>query len=124
IDLPLLLNYQLNKDYFITLGPSVAYLASYYEEINYINYTGAYHFNPLEYGVNFGLGKKIKNNFFVEVRTSNSINAIRSYGSFTSTVFYPNPVARFFNRGFYNNILTLFVSYKINLKKKISEQSK
>lgn len=124
IDLPLLFRYQLNKDYFISVGPSVAYLADYYEEINYINYTGAYHFNPFEYGVNFGLGKKIKEKFSVEVRTSNSINAIRSYGNFVSTVFYPNPVARFFNRGFYNNILTIFVAYKIDLKKKTSEQSK
>jgi hypothetical protein len=122
IDLPLLFNYKLNKDYFITLGPSAAYLASYYEEINYVNYTGSYHFNSLEYGVNFGLGKIIKDKFYVEVRTSNSIAPIRSYGNFQSTVFYPNPVAQFFNKGFYNNILTIFLSYKFSLKKKTSEQ--
>lgn len=122
VDLPLLFNYKLNKDYFITLGPSVAYLASYYEEINYINYTGSYHFNSFEYGVNFGLGKIIKNKFYVEVRSSNSVAPIRSYGNFQSTVFYPNPIARFFNKGFYNNILTIFVSYKLGLKKKTSEQ--
>jgi hypothetical protein len=122
IDLPLSFNYLLNKEYFITLGPSVAYLAGYYEEINYVNYTGEYHFNSLEYGINAGLGKKIKEKFFVEVRTSNSIASIRPYGNFVSTVFYPNPVAQFFNKGFYNNILTFFISYQLNLKKKTSEQ--
>ncbi|MBA3665317.1 MAG: PorT family protein [Bacteroidetes bacterium] len=122
IDLPFSLNYQLNKDYFITLGPSIAYLASYYEEINYVNYTGSYNFNKFEYGVNLGLGKKIKERFFVEVRTSNSIYPIRGYGGFTSTVFYPNPIAQFFNKGFYNNVLTIFASYKLTLKKKTSAQ--
>ncbi|MCW3077610.1 MAG: hypothetical protein JWO32_2219 [Bacteroidetes bacterium] len=121
LDLPLSFNYQLNKDYFISLGPSLAYLISYYEEINYTNYTGSYHFNTFEYGVNFGLGKKIKEKYFFEVRTSNSISPIRGYGGFTSNVFYPNPVAQFFNKGFYNNILTFFISYKFNLKKQTSE---
>lgn len=122
IDLPLSFNFLLNKSYFISFGPSLAYLVSYYEEIDYVNYTGAYNFKPFEYGVNFGLGKNIKEKFSVEVRTSNSIAPIRTYGSFTSTVFYPNPVAQFFNQGFYNNILTLFLSYKLSLKKRTSEQ--
>lgn len=121
LDIPLSFKFLLNKNYFITLGPSFAYLISYYEEIDYVNYTGAYKFRDFEYGVNFGLGKKIKERFAVEVRSSNSIAPIRTYGSFTSTVFYPNPVAQFFNQGFYNNVLTLMVSYKINLKKQTSE---
>ncbi len=121
IDLPLLLRYQLNKDYFISLGPSIAYLAGYSEEINYINYSGSYPFNSFEYGINFGLGKKIKDKFFVEVRTSNSFIPIRGYGGFTSNVYYSNIIAQAFNKGFYNNILTLLVSYKIDFKTKTNE---
>jgi len=122
IDLPLSLRYHLNKDYFITLGPSIGYMFNYSEWVNYTNFTGAYDFNPLEVGVNFGLGKKIKEKFSVEVRTSNSVIPIRDYGGWTSTVFYPNPVAQFFNKGLYNNVLTLFVAYKLDLKRKTREQ--
>lgn len=121
LDIPLSFKFLVNKNYFITLGPSLAYLISYYEEIDYVDYTGAYKFQDFEYGINVGLGKKIKEKFAVEVRSSNSIAPIRTYGTFTSTVFYPNPVAQFFNKGFYNNLLTLMVTYKINLKKQTSE---
>lgn len=118
IDLPLSFRFNVNPRYFITLGPSVAYLVSYKENINYTDYTGQYHFNNFEIGVNIGLGRKIKEKFFVEVRCSNSITPIRDYGTIANLVFYPNPVARFFNKGLYNNILTLMVSYTIDLKKK------
>ena len=118
IDMPVLFHYMVNPKYFITLGPSLAYLVSYKENINYTDRTGQYHFNKTEIGVNVGLGRKIKNNFFIEVRSSNSITAIRSYGVVANLVFFPNPVARFFNKGFYNNILTLLVSYKLDFKKR------
>ena len=118
IDIPVLLRYQANPTYFITLGPSVAYLINYTEEINYINYTGAYPFNKFEYAANFGLGRKIKDKYCVEVRSSNSVTPIRGFGAFTNSVFFPNQAARFFNRGFYNIILTLMFSYNIDIKKK------
>lgn len=119
IDIPLLLRYKLNSTYFISLGPSVAYLFNYSEVIDYINYTNVYKFKAFETGINIGLGRKIiKNKFFVEVRSSNSISSIRNYGQIANLVFYPNPVARFFNKGFYNNILTLLFSYTLDIKKK------
>lgn len=118
IDLPLSFRYYLNKDYFVTGGPSMAFLASYREETERGNWTGVYPFETFEYGINFGLGKKIKDKFFFEVRTSNSLLPVRSYGVIANLVFYPNPVARFFNRGLYNNVLTFFIAYKIDLKKK------
>jgi hypothetical protein len=123
IDLHLLLRYKLNPVYFITVGPSLAYLINYNENIDYVDFTGAYKFNKFETGVNIGLGRKmLKDKFFVEVRSSNSITSIRDYGQFANLVFYPNPVARFFNKGFYNNILTLMFSYNIDLKKKSETQ--
>ncbi|PBQ30356.1 hypothetical protein CNR22_00785 [Sphingobacteriaceae bacterium] len=112
IDLPLSLRYMLNKRYFITLGPSLAYLINYNEDINYSNFTGMYTFKKYEMGVNIGLGRTVIRNLSVEVRCSNSITAIREYG-IASSVYYSNPVARFFNKGFYNNILTLMLSYKL-----------
>jgi hypothetical protein len=121
IDMPLSFRYQLNPAYFITLGPAVAYLLSYSEENELSNITGQYEFNKFETGINIGLGRKIKNKFYVEVRSSNSIQPIRGYGVRASGVFYPNPVARFFNQGLYNNILTLLVTYKLNFQKKHNE---
>ncbi|MBA3680849.1 MAG: PorT family protein [Bacteroidetes bacterium] len=122
IDLPLSFKFNVNPKYFITLGPSIAYLVSYKEYIDFVDYTGQYRFNRFETGVNIGLGRKIKEKFSVEVRCSNSITSVRDYGVLANQVFYPNPVARFFNKGFYNNILTLMFSYNIDFKNKSEEQ--
>ena len=123
IDIPVLFRFKVNPAYFITLGPSIAYLVNYNENINYVDFTGAYKFNKFETGVNIGLGRKLlKDKFFVEVRSSNSITPTREYGQIANLVFYPNPVARFFNKGFYNNILTLMFSYNIDFKKKSETQ--
>jgi hypothetical protein len=122
IDLPVLYKGYLNKEYFVTLGPSVGFLASYREATELGDWTGDYPFEKFEYGVNFGLGKKIKDRWFVEVRSSNSVLPTRSYGVIANQVFFPNAIARFFNKGLYNNLLTFFVSYKFSLKKQNREQ--
>ena len=117
VELPLIAKYQLNSVYFASIGPSLAYLINYNENINYVDFTGYYQFNKFETGINFGLGRSIiKNKFLLEIRSSNSFMPIREYGQIANLVFYTNPVARFFNKGLYNNILTLIVSYKINFK--------
>lgn len=118
IDMPLSLRYAVNSNYFITLGPSVGYLIGHKEVINYIDRTADSKFNKFEVGINFGLGRKINDKFSIEVRTSNSIRPVRSYGLAANMAYFPNPVARFFNKGFYNNILTLLVTYTLNFKKK------
>lgn len=122
IDLPLSFRYQVNDNYFITLGPSVAYLISYTEETERGDFTGEFPFDKFEAGVNFALGRKINERFSIELRSSNSVTPVRSYGILANLVYYPNPVARFFNRGLYSNLLSLFVSYQLDLKKKTGEQ--
>lgn len=117
IDIPLSLRYMLNPRYFLTLGPSIAYLINYNENIDYTDFTGFYEFKKYEVGLNIGLGRTVKDKLSVEVRCSNSITSVRDYG-IVSNVFYPNPVARFFNKGFYNNILTLMLSYQLDFSKK------
>ena len=118
IDIPVSFRYMLNTRYFVTAGPSLAYLVGYSENINYTDQTGLYPFKKLELGLNVGLGRKIKGNFSFELRCSNSIATVRSYGVVANLVFFPNPVARFFNKGFYNNILTFIFSYQLNFKRK------
>ncbi|MBA2611130.1 MAG: PorT family protein [Bacteroidetes bacterium] len=123
VDIPVLLKFNLNPVYFISLGPSVGYLVSYSENKNYVDYTGMYPFNKFDAGFNIGLGRKmVKDKFFVEVRSSNSFLPIRNYGPIANQIYYPNVIARFFNKGLYNNVLTLMFSYKIDYKKKSEEQ--
>ena len=121
LEVPLLLHYRVSSAYYFCLGPSLAYLISYYEDINNTNVTGLAKFNKLEGGINIGLGRRIKEKIFIELRSSNSLTPIRDYGKIASLVFYPNPVARFFNKGLYNNILTLLFTYKLDLKRKSGE---
>jgi hypothetical protein len=121
IEVPVLLKAQLNSKYFIALGPSVGYLVNYNVHLNNIDYSSLYTFEKLEYSVNFGLGRRIKGNWLVEVRTSNSFLPILKYGRAANMVYFPNIVARSFNKGLYNNILTAFVIYEIHPKKKTSE---
>jgi hypothetical protein len=118
LDLPLSFRYHVNPKYFITLGPSVAYLISYREANQLGDWTGQWPFNKFEGGVNIGLGRIIKDRLSVEIRSSNSVTPIRDYGQIANLVFYPNPVARFFNKGLYNNLLTLMFTYRLNLKRK------
>jgi hypothetical protein len=120
IDLPLSLRYAVNSKYFITLGPSIAYLINHQEDENYVDRSSAYKYNSTEIGINFGLGRKIKEKFFIEVRSSNSLTAIRSIPN--NYIYYNNPIARFFNKGYYNNILSIFLTYKIELKKNREQQ--
>ena len=118
VELPLLLNVKANSKYFITLGPSFAYLFNYKAKINGIDYSDLYNFNKFEYALNFGLGRKIKDKWLVEVRTNNSFLPILNYGQTANLVFFPNPVARFFNKGLYNNILSAYIIYEIHPRKK------
>ncbi|MDI9342564.1 MAG: outer membrane beta-barrel protein [Sediminibacterium sp.] len=119
LECPLLLNYNLNKDYFVTLGGSGAYLINYREDNETGNLTGLYPFKNIEYALSFGLGRHIGKKLSVEVRSSNSVVAIRPYGIQATNVFFPNPVARYFNKGLYNNILLINIHYHLTFTKTI-----
>jgi hypothetical protein len=60
----------------------------------------------------------IKDNWQIEVRSGNSFLPVRNYGIAANNIFFPNAVARFFNKGLYNNILSVSVLYQLKLKKK------
>jgi len=118
LEIPVLLNVQLNQRYFMTIGPSIGYLLNFNASLNGIDYSSLYTFEKFEYASNFGLGRRMKGNFLVEVRTNNSFMPILKYGRAANAVYFPNPVARFFNKGLYNNILSAFIIYEIHPKKK------
>lgn len=58
VDMPLTIQFYLNKDYFFTCGPSLALLINYTEVMNGSNFSGVYPFNFTDVGINSGLGKK------------------------------------------------------------------
>lgn len=112
LEMPLLFRMMVNSKYFLTGGASLAYLISYTEATETGSWNGVYPFNKLEVSVNAGLGYEYNKRIAFEVRSNNSVAPIRSYGRIANLVFYPNPVARFFNKGLYSNLVTLIISYK------------
>jgi hypothetical protein len=121
VDLPLSLRYQATKSYFLTAGLSFAYLITYKEEILNADMSKYSRFEKTETGLNFGIGKQLKKGFSIEVRSCNSITSVRRYGIAATGVYYNNPIARFFNKGFYNNLLTIFAAYQLSQKKHDAE---
>jgi hypothetical protein len=122
IEIPLLLNYKLNERYFLTLGPSLGYLFKFNVNYNGANINYRYPFNSFEYSANFGLGRRMKGNWLVEVRSNNSFLPILDFGKIVNnTVYFPSPVARFSRKGMYSNILTAYIIYEIHPKKKTGE---
>lgn len=113
LEVPFLFRMMLNTKYFLTGGASLAYLLSYTEATETGSWNGVYPFNKLEISLNAGLGYAYTKRIAFEVRSNNSVAPIRNYGRIANLVFYPNPVARFFNKGLYNNIISIIVSYKI-----------
>ncbi|MCC6372468.1 MAG: PorT family protein [Bacteroidia bacterium] len=122
IDLPLSYRFIFHPDYFVTGGLSFAYLINYNENINNANMSAYSNFNKTEIGLNGGIGRRIKNGLSVELRTCNSIVAIRNYGQAATLVYYNNPIARFFNKGFYNNLLSLFFTYQLGQQQQSGKQ--
>lgn len=122
VDLPLSFRYELNQRYFITGGGSFAYLISYNENWDNVDMSAYSSYNKTEIGLNIGLGARLKKGFSVEVRSSNSVTPIRNYGIAATLVYYNNPIARFFNKGFYSNLITAMLTYTIEKKKKNEEQ--
>lgn len=114
VEVPLLLRWQPNK-FFFTLGGSYAYLINYYEASEIGELTGMHPFRSTEYSLNTGLGMMMTPKIAVEVRFNNSVVNIRPFTGFRP--YYNNPLARYFNKGSYNNIIQIAFTYKITSKK-------
>lgn len=120
LELPLLFTYTYKK-LMIDVGASAGYLISYHEANESGDITGYNPFKKMEYSVKGGIGYKINERWFANLRSSNSFITIRPY-QVPSTVYYNNIVARTFNKGLYNNILELTLGYKIKQRDKSEQQ--
>jgi hypothetical protein len=117
IEVPLMYRWQHNK-FFYMVGLSYGYLMSYYENSSELgNYTGLYPFLKSEYSFNIGLGMMIKPQIGVEVRTNNSYLTVRPWQSGFVQPYYNTLLWRTFNKGSYNNIMEVVLTYKLNPRK-------
>ncbi len=117
IEIPLLYRWQHNK-FFYTIGLSYGYLINYYEHSSELGtYTGLYPFLKSEYSFNIGLGMMIKPQIGVEVRTNNSYLTVRPWQSGFVQPYYNTLLWRTFNKGSYNNIMEVVLTYKLKSKK-------
>jgi hypothetical protein len=114
LEVPLTFYRILNKKkYFLSMGFYGAYLIRYTEKNEYGDWTGKYPFKKWEGGVNVGLGKILNSHWIIECRLGNSLFPVREYGLRATGIYYPNPVARIFNRGLYNNIFTIMLYFNL-----------
>lgn len=120
VELPLLFTYTYKK-LMIDVGASAGYLISYHEVNETGDITGYNPFKKMEYSVKGGIGYKLSERWFVNLRSSNSFITIRPY-KIPSTIYYNNIVARAFNKGLYNNILELTLGFKIKPGNKSEQQ--
>lgn len=116
LEVPVILRYSPNR-FFFTLGVSYAYLMSYYEASESGNQTGIFPFKKDEFSFNVGIGMNLTKKISFEVRSNNSFITIRPFGG-NFAPYYNNFIARWFNKGFYNNVLQLAFTYQINPTKK------
>jgi len=117
IEIPLIYRWQHNK-FFYTVGLSYGYLINYYENSSELgNYTGLYPFLKSEYSFNIGLGMMIKPQIGVEVRTNNSYLTVRPWQSGFVQPYYNTLLWRTFNKGSYNNIMEVVLTYKLKPRK-------
>ncbi len=118
IEIPINFKWILLKNrYFLSFGHSVGYLFKAYEEKNYMDITSYVHNQKFEFSINAGLGANLNKYWNVELRSNNSYLPFRYY-AFPSNIYYNNPIAKIFNRGLYNNILQLIITYHIYGKEK------
>ena len=116
LEIPLLLNYTYKK-VMLDIGVSAAYLINYYEGTEFGNQTGLYPFQKFDYSVKIGLGYNINENWFVNLRSSNSFITTRP-NYIKQSIYFNNIIAQTFNRGYYNNILEFTLGYRIRPHKK------
>lgn len=114
IEMPLYWHFFFTSKYFFTLGLYGGYLINYYENQDYTDVTGWYDYNKFDMGLVTGIGRKLSDNFHVELRFTNSLIPIRNISSNT---YYENPIARFFDKGYYNNVVVFLLAYKFDLNK-------
>lgn len=107
VEVPLLLRYNMGKLY-AEIGGSVGFLVKARQWDSYSEIP-AQDFRKWETAFIAGLGYTINDKLVVDFRSSNSILPVLK---FPQPAYYPRFIPNLFNRGMYNNILGLTLSYR------------
>jgi hypothetical protein len=113
IDVPFLALYRLKKNYAAVGGLTGSVLWFSNEVYNYQNLNTQNPFKTLDLMLSIAMQKQVLNWTF-ELRSSNSIFAIRDFINPAQYINFGNPIANFFNRGLYNNIMCIAVLYTLS----------
>jgi hypothetical protein len=109
IEVPILYHWMFNKRFVLELGPTVAFLMKSTEKDERGIMLGTRPFNWYEVGVLGGIQFNISNNFRAGFRGQNSILPVRNHAG--------NVTYRL-NRGQYNSLLLLNLTYEFSSRKK------
>jgi hypothetical protein len=108
VELPLLVRYQY-KDIYFQAGWSFGVLATVREWDDF-GEVPPRDFQRFEHASILGIGYQINEFFAVDMRMVNSMLPIKK---FAVPLYYQNRLQNLFNRGMYNNILGLTVTYRL-----------
>ncbi len=111
IEIPVLMNYKINKFFSFEAGPYVSYLLGSSEEDFYGEIPGSRDFNKYDLGISGGMHYTINENLDAVFRVSNSILPVRDHKG--------GGIYRL-NRGQYNSVVSLGLHYVIRI---INEQT-
>jgi hypothetical protein len=110
LEVPFLFIYNHKSKYRFEIGLSGAYLFSDYEENGMIGaYKGS--LKKLDVCYNMGAGYKLNDKTYINLRYSYSLLPIREYNR---NVYLGNFWQRIFNRGLYNNCISISINYIIS----------
>jgi hypothetical protein len=110
LEVPFLFIYNHKSKYRFEVGLSGAYLFSDYEENGMIGaYKGS--LKKLDVCYNMGAGYKLNDKTYINLRYSYSLLPIREYNR---NVYLGNFWQRIFNRGLYNNCISISINYIIS----------
>lgn len=113
VDIPFFAMYKLKKNYTALCGLTGSVLWFSSEIYNYQNLNEKNSFKHFDLMLSIALQKQFSK-WTVELRNSNSVIPIRDFINPAPYVNFGNPIANFFNRGLYNNIMCLAVLYTIS----------
>lgn len=113
VDVPFTVHFNLKSKAYIELGASLDYLinARLFDANGEVQL--ARPFRKLEFAVLAGAGYKFNDHWNVNLRSSNSLFPVLK---FDSPVYYPSWFQSKFNKGMYNNILSLTLQYRFSPK--------
>lgn len=103
VEVPLLLSLE-NKGFIYEGGASLALLINATERVNFVPVGMPY--EKTDVGLVLGIGRKLGEHFNAQFRWTNSILPVRKFN-----VYYQNWFFNLFNKGYYNNVIYLNISY-------------